>query len=528
MTFQENFTWFMDLAVAFVTEVIEHNISSTTQLDAVGFAASYFDRNFIDFDLDSQIGNEMLAHLDGFSFLVDTADVSSSILGAAIAGNDESGQLGAWRAVFVESSLQIVERIIEWGIDQFTDFITSRLATIPNPITITTAFALSFFDDFVDDAAANVAFNQLRDPLEELLNETFMSQIYPNFPQLNNGLLGGTNIFDFSDNLVGDDGENTILGYDGDDVIFAQAGADFIDGGSGNDILSGGLGQDTAIYSGSLDDYVIQTNANFVNGLPALRITHLSTGDFDLLTGVEYARFDGGNSSILFDLQTAEIVPGYGEYTEFGTDGDSSQGGTGSGGSNGTDAGNNISDALEVSIPWATTSGSVGGADTDDYLRFVTSGDGTLEVSLMGLSDNIDLRLLDFQGNVLAVSNNSGAMDEFISQSFGDNQLYFVHIDPLSNAQSSYSLSITVTGDSGSSPNLPDFTVSDFTVDTTTVAAGDDIGVDWRINNIGSDNTSGAHSGIYLSTNANITTGDTLLHDESFFSLNNGLSLIHI
>jgi Ca2+-binding RTX toxin-like protein len=75
----------------------------------------------------------------------------------------------------------------------------------------------------------------------------------------------------FSDVLIGDDGDNTLYGNGGDDWIHGGGGQDQLNGGDGNDTMfsdggwasfDGGAGNDTADFSGR----ALGVNVNLANG----------------------------------------------------------------------------------------------------------------------------------------------------------------------------------------------------------------------------------------------------------------------
>jgi len=91
------------------------------------------------------------------------------------------------------------------------------------------------------------------------------------------------------DRLFGGDGNDTLAGdalrddngRGGNDRLFGEAGDDTLRGGSGNDILDGGEGMDTALFDGNIADFQIGGSV----------VTHLATGEADLLSGIEVIRF---------------------------------------------------------------------------------------------------------------------------------------------------------------------------------------------------------------------------------------------
>ncbi|MFZ2220412.1 MAG: pre-peptidase C-terminal domain-containing protein, partial [Rhodoferax sp.] len=111
-----------------------------------------------------------------------------------------------------------------------------------------------------------------------------------------------------------------------------------------------------------------------------------------------------------------------------------------------TDAGSATTSAYVLSGASGTTSitGSVGGSDTNDYYKFVAPGTGIATFSLTGLSQDIDLILLNSSGTAMRNSTNGGANSENISQGIIAGQTYFVQVDPYNAAVSNYSLSMTL------------------------------------------------------------------------------------
>ena len=102
--------------------------------------------------------------------------------------------------------------------------------------------------------------------------------------------------------IIGNSDKNTLKGMGGDDTIIGGDGDDTLIGGDGSDTISGGNGTDTAEFSGLLTDYLI-------TGTPdALSVTSVSTGETDLLDGVEYLSFDDGTYAVADLLAPAAPV----------------------------------------------------------------------------------------------------------------------------------------------------------------------------------------------------------------------------
>jgi len=92
--------------------------------------------------------------------------------------------------------------------------------------------------------------------------------------------------------------ENAI-GGSGNDTITGNSLANQMTGGEGNDTLTGGSGSDTAIYTGNIADYTIQTVSS------NLQISSLSSNEgTDTLSGIEMLQF----ADVLVDASTLETI----------------------------------------------------------------------------------------------------------------------------------------------------------------------------------------------------------------------------
>ena len=93
----------------------------------------------------------------------------------------------------------------------------------------------------------------------------------------------------------------------------------------------------------------------------------------------------------------------------------------------------------------ATINGTVGyGSDSADYFTFTATASGTLDVTLTGLTADIDLRLLSSSGSTLRSSIRSGSNDESVSYEVVEGSTYYIYVDPYYSAASSYSLSVSL------------------------------------------------------------------------------------
>lgn len=106
-----------------------------------------------------------------------------------------------------------------------------------------------------------------------------------------------------------------------------------------------------------------------------------------------------------------------------------------------SDVGNTFSNAYQLNGDYHTE-GSVGGSDTNDYFSFVAAASGVANIDLYNLTDDIDLRLYNSSYQEIASSTAWWSSPENISYSVNAGQLYYIHIDPFWNSQSSYSLDV--------------------------------------------------------------------------------------
>lgn len=99
-----------------------------------------------------------------------------------------------------------------------------------------------------------------------------------------------------SNYIYGNLGNDSIFGNDGDDWLYGGEGFDTIDGGSGNDniegekgddVINGGTGIDTAIFNGSIYDYLINRDEKtFI-----VKDNIASRDGLDTLAGIERIKF---------------------------------------------------------------------------------------------------------------------------------------------------------------------------------------------------------------------------------------------
>jgi Ca2+-binding RTX toxin-like protein len=131
----------------------------------------------------------------------------------------------------------------------------------------------------------NILFNDVRDG-----NDQYSDQL---FGGLGNDTING---FRGSDFLYGEQGNDFLNGGDDDDTLIGGAGNDIFNGGSGDDNLEGGFDNDTAIYGGTRLQYQV-TN---VAGVFTITDTVANRDGIDTLRGIQ---------KIKFSDQTITIAP---------------------------------------------------------------------------------------------------------------------------------------------------------------------------------------------------------------------------
>lgn len=81
--------------------------------------------------------------------------------------------------------------------------------------------------------------------------------------------------------------------------------------------------------------------------------------------------------------------------------------------------------------------------DNEDNYRFTTHATGTLTIELSGLSDDLDLYLLNGEGEAVEYSTNEGAGDEVLSVYTEASEDFFLQVVPWEDAESIYQLTIS-------------------------------------------------------------------------------------
>lgn len=129
------------------------------------------------------------------------------------------------------------------------------------------------------------------------------------------------------------------------------------------------------------------------------------------------------------------------------------------------DAGNSLSTADVISFDAssdASITGSAGfSSDADDYYRFVSPSNGEATFALSGLSQDLELRLLDAAGTQLLASTASGTADESITHVLTSGSTYYLRVDPFNDSASDYSLEIDLSEPVGSTDYVDGVAVGD-------------------------------------------------------------------
>jgi hypothetical protein len=133
-------------------------------------------------------------------------------------------------------------------------------------------------------------------------------------------------------------------------------------------------------------------------------------------------------------------------------------------------AGNTLNTALNIGT-LSTDGGFRGAINTvanNAYYQFTVSNTGICEVSLDGLSADANIRLLDRNGNQLAISQNSGTASESFAYFLNAGDTYYIQVVGNNSANTNYSLQFLHTGTNGFSKvgnedATLSFAASDFT-----------------------------------------------------------------
>ncbi len=291
------------------------------------------------------------------------------------------------------------------------------------------------------------------------------------------------------DNATGGSGNDTIIGNAVANVLKGGAGNDTITGGGGNDTIDGGSGTDTAVYSGNRAYYAVTYNATTQTFTIADQRSGSPDGT-DTVTNVEYFQFADG--TVASPILMVPPQPDLSEYVAVNkttvAPGDSVT----------IDAYNmNLGNGVDTT---STTAGIYLSTDatittSDTLLTTLTTTATLATVSQPGYYDHQTVTL-SLPGNLAPGTYYIGGLADYNN-----------HLTESNETNNSYNV-VQITVTAPAQPDLSEYVA----VNKTNVAPGDSVTIDAYNMNLGTGvDTTPTTAGIYLSTDATITTSDTLL-----------------
>jgi serralysin len=293
------------------------------------------------------------------------------------------------------------------------------------------------------------------------------------------------------DNATGGSGNDIIIGNSAANVLKGGAGNDTITGGGGNDTIDGGPGTDTAVYSGNRANYLITYDANSATWTVADKRSGSPDGT-DTVTGVENFKFADG----VIDGTVVAIPPMPDLIASFDSVSSTTIAAGGS---------TNV-DFWVVNLGKDVAAASISGLylSTDPT---ITTGDTLLTtVASPGLSAGGAPGYFDHQTISLGLPANLAPGTYYIG-GIADYNNAIAESNEANNNHDAVQITVTAPA----APPQPDLTASFDSVSSTTMTAGGSTNVDFWVVNFGKAAAAASISGLYLSTDATITTGDTLL-----------------
>jgi hypothetical protein len=287
----------------------------------------------------------------------------------------------------------------------------------------------------------------------------------------------------YIDDAIGGSGNDTITGNAIANTLNGGAGDDTLIGGAGNDTIIGGTGNDTVVFSGNRADYLVTYNSTTQTFTVADQRTGSPDGT-DTVTGVENFRFLDGtvDSSIV----TIPLKPDLTEYMSVGSN-------TAASGAS------LVIDAYVMNIGNAESGASTAGIYLSTDANITTSDTPLTTVYSGTLATVGQPGYYDHQTVTVNLPSNLAPGTYYL----GGIADYNNHVGESNETNNTYNVvQVTVTG-----PDLAEYV----SVGNTTVAAGGSTTVDAYAMNLGNGVSGASTAGIYLSTDANITTSDTLL-----------------
>lgn len=252
-----------------------------------------------------------------------------------------------------------------------------------------------------------------------------------------------------SDVLIGNEGANTLRGFDGNDELFGKAGddslvgdagADILDGGEGNDRLIGGEGNDVFIVGKSRDGDEI---LDFEIGVDIIELAVPLAPE-----NIKISVTDGDTQIISVKddslLTVVRNVTGSIEVRAARIDSPEQD-----------LAGNSFNEARHIST---ATDGKeylawVGPNDLEDFYSITLGATNDIDITLKENTDNLQLQLIDINGNVVIEANTTDAEPLSISQRI-EPGAYRVRIASIGERDSSYILSLAAKPEIPGAPGI--------------------------------------------------------------------------
>lgn len=289
------------------------------------------------------------------------------------------------------------------------------------------------------------------------------------------------------DNATGGSGNDTIIGNAIANALNGGSGNDTLTGGGGNDTIDGGAGSDTAVYSGNRTNYAITYNA-VTQTFTVVDQRSGSPDGTDTVTGAESFQFADGPVA-----SSTQMGPPQADLSEYVA---VSQSTVPAGGNLTVDAYNmNLGDAVSgptTAKIYLSTDATITTLDT--LLATVSTSMTLATVSQPGYYDHQAI-MVALPGNLAPGTYYIGGIADYNNQISERNET--------NNTYNVVQITVTAAGH----PDLSEYVA----VDKTTVAAGGGLSLDAYNMNLGNAVAGPTAAGIYISTDATITTSDTLL-----------------
>ena len=291
----------------------------------------------------------------------------------------------------------------------------------------------------------------------------------------------------YIDNAIGGSGNDTLIGNAIANTLYGGSGNDIITGGGGNDSIIGGAGTDTAVFSGSRANYTIA----YDTVTQTFNVVDLRAGSpdgTDTVTGVESFQFNDVTAAS--STLSGPVRPDLAEYVAIRQ--------------SSAPAGSNLTiDAYTMNLGDAAAAASVAGiylstdatiATSDTLVATVSTSMSLATVSQPGYYD-LQTITVTLAGNLAPGTYYIGGIADYSNQISERNET--------NNTYNVVQLTVTAPGH----PDLSEYVA----VDKTTIAAGGNVTIDAYTMNLGNGVAASPTAGIYISTDATISTSDILL-----------------